>query len=413
MRRKPIHAGAAALILAGIYLAGLLLGSWVLTYLFGASKRPGLVYTANSLAADYLESGQVNPSTLSGVCAVVYNCHGHVLDVFQAGSALTDHDFEEQGRRILPQVLNGSDSLRLVLFAEDISTLGYSSLIYVGVPMELEDGPGALIWARELKDLLEAILGYIGVFTAVFAFAALFMILTLRNQRKYESLRRHYVDNITHELKTPVSSIKALVEALSDGMEKSPADRNVYYGMILRDANRQERMIRDILELSKLQNQGFVFTKTRISAAALFEPVLEKYETLCDYGGIHMHVSDELFSLPVLYTDETFTRHLLELLLDNALKFVPEGGDIWVEASTTGKTAVISVRDNGIGIEKDALPHVFDRFFKGNHDFNAGGSGLGLAIAQEITDGLKEKLWVTSEAGKGSIFSFTVHFCKS
>lgn len=413
MRRKPIHSGAVALILVGIYLVGLLLGSWLLTYLFGASKRPGLIYTANSLAANYLESGQVNPSSLSGVSAVIYNCEGQAVASFQSGGTLLDHDFEQQGRKILSRTLSGDEPLRLVLFVKDISTLGYSSLIYVGVPIELEDGHGALIWARELKDLLEAILGYIGVFTLVFAFAALFMILTLRNQRRFEHLRRHYVDNITHELKTPVSSIKALVEALSDGMEKSLADRHVYYGMILRDANRQERMIRDILELSKLQNQGFTFNKSRIGAAALFEPVLEKYETLCDYGGIRMHVSDGLYDLPCLHTDENHTRHLLEILLDNALKFVPEGGDIWVDASVQGRTAVISVRDNGIGIEKDALPHVFDRFFKGNHDFNAGGSGLGLAIAQEITDGLREKLWVTSESGKGSTFSFTLHFSKS
>ena len=95
--------------------------------------------------------------------------------------------------------------------------------------------------------------------------------------------------------------------------------------------------------------------------------------------------------------------------MDNAVKFVPEDGDIWVDASAARNQTTFCVRDNGVGISKEALPHVFERFFKGSHDFNTSGSGLGLAIAKETISGLKEKIWVESEPGKGAAFYFTIH----
>ncbi|MGN1004446.1 MAG: sensor histidine kinase, partial [Oscillospiraceae bacterium] len=97
------------------------------------------------------------------------------------------------------------------------------------------------------------------------------------------------------------------------------------------------------------------------------------------------------------------------ILLDNAVKFVPEGGDIWVDTVAARSQTTFCVRDNGVGISKEALPHVFERFFKGSHDFNVSGSGLGLAIAKEIAAGLREKIWVESEPGQGAAFFFTVH----
>jgi len=192
-------------------------------------------------------------------------------------------------------------------------------------------------------------------------------------------------------------------------VEPDPDQQKVYYGMILREANRQDHMIRDILELSKLQSHGMDFSKTKLSTAELLAPIREKYATLCDCMDINLHISDTVSRLPALYSNAACVRQIFEILLDNALKFVSEGGNIWLDASVSGKTAVICVRDDGIGIEKEALPQIFDRFFKGSHDFNSSGSGLGLAIAKEITAGLKERIWAESEIGKGSSFFFTVH----
>lgn len=408
MRKKPMKTGTMALILAGIYVLGLVFGIWLISYLPSGGKRVGLVYMVSGLAEQYAESGQLDASPMSGVAAMVYSPDGQLLD-FDQHTRRVDHDFVRQGRKYLPRVLEGKETIRLVPLAKDNSTLGYTSLVYVGVPLT-EDGEvtRALIWVRELRDLLESILGYICAYSIVFAAAAAFMLLNLRRQRQYEQMRRNYIDNITHELKTPVASIKALTEALSDGMEKSPGDRNTYYGMILREANRQERMICDVLELSKLQSCGVEIARRSVAASEVFDPVCDKYATLCDLMGVAFTVSEEVRSLPELVTDPKYLPVVLDALLSNALKFVSEGGAIRVTAQVGRRQATVCVADNGKGIAKDELPHIFERFYKGSRSDNEAGSGLGLAIAREIMDAMKEKLWIRSREGVGTAAYFTV-----
>lgn len=407
-RKQPMKTGTIALILAGIYLLGLILGVWLISYLPSGMKRVGLVYIVNNLAAQYAESGQIDPSPMSGAAAMVYAPDGELLDFFKHTHRVY-HDFQGQGRKDLPRILKGEETIRLVLFARDNSTLGYTSLVYVGMPLTTDgEITGALVWVRELRDLLESILGYVCVYTVVFTAAAVFMLLNLRRQRQYEQLRRHYIDNITHELKTPVASIKALAEALSDGMEKSPADRSVYYGMILREANRQERMICDVLELSKLQSYRADMVKRPVAAADIFQPICEKYASLCDLMGITFTVSEEIRTLPELMTDPQYIPVVLNALLSNALKFVPEGGAIRVSAQTSRRRVTVCVADNGKGISRDELPHIFERFYKGSRNDNEAGSGLGLAIAKEIMDNMKEKLWIRSKEGVGTEAYFTM-----
>ncbi len=408
MRRKPMKTGTIILILAGIYLLGLILGAWLISYLPSGTKRVGLAYIASGLAAQYAESGQIDPSPMSGAAAMVYAPDGELLDLFQSTHRVY-HDFAQQGRRDLPRILEGKTTIRLVLFARDNSSLGYTSLVYVGIPLTAEgELTGALVWVRELRDLLESLLGFALAFTAVFAAAAAFMVLNLRRQRQYERLRRNYIANITHELKAPVASIKALTEALSDGMEKSPGDRNTYYGMILREANRQERMICDVLELSKLQSCPAGVVRRPVEAASVFRPVCEKYATLCDLMGIAFTVSEEIRTLPELMTDPQYLPVVLNALLSNALKFVPEGGAIRVSAQVSRRRATVCVADNGKGIARDELPHIFERFYKGSRNDNESGSGLGLAIAKEIMDNMGEKLRIRSREGVGTAAYFTI-----
>ncbi|MCC8121530.1 MAG: HAMP domain-containing histidine kinase [Oscillospiraceae bacterium] len=213
---------------------------------------------------------------------------------------------------------------------------------------------------------------------------------------------------MTHALKTPIASIKALSETLCDGVDPDPDLQRQYCGMILTEANRQSRMVEDILRLSQLQSATDPLPRERVRAGALFAPVWEKYSLLMDCAGIRLEVSDRVDALPDLETAPAYVAQLMEILLDNALKFVPEGGTVWVEAEVSGRRAVIRVRDNGVGIAPKDLPHVFERFYKSSHDFNQQGSGLGLAIAREICGRLGEKIWVESQPGQGACFSFTL-----
>ncbi len=409
MKRRPMKPGTAAAILVLIYLVGLVIGLWVVCYLLGSSKRPGLAFVTGQMVEQYTTTGQVDPSPISGRSAIVYDPNGTVLAHFQTSGRPIYFDLEAQGLRYLPQALAGRQVLKLILFAKDDTTLGYTSLVYFGMPLE-ENGAvaGALFWVRELQDLLETLLAFVCTFTAVLALISVFMLQNLSTQRRYDQLRRHYIDNITHELKTPVASIKALAEALSDGMEKDSADRSVYYGMIIREANRQERMICDVLELSKLQSVQVKMEKTTVSANELLSPTLDKYAFDCELMDITLRVDESVKVLPKLYTDPVRIRTVLDVLLSNAVKFVPEAGCITVSARLAHRCAVICVSDNGKGISKEELPHVFERFYKGHRSDNESGSGLGLAIAKEIMDNLKERIWLESEAGQGTTAYFTI-----
>ena len=129
---------------------------------------------------------------------------------------------------------------------------------------------------------------------------------------------------------------------------------------------------------------------------------------LFDCTDVTLHVSDAVLQLPTLYTNAVCIKQVLQILLDNAIKYVPGGGNVWIDAATANHHAMISVRDDGIGIPKESLPFIFDRFYKGNRGDSTKSSGLGLAIAREIINGLGEKIWVESELGKGSAFFFTI-----
>ena len=409
MRRKPISNRMVALILVAIYIVGVILGIFVVSYLVSGAKRARLTAMTTVLAAQYQESGEADASVMSGRAVLVFSADGQLVERVESGGYPVHFDFEVEGRRHLDDVLEGKTPMKLVFFAPNDTTLGYTSLLYIGVPLT-EEGEitAAFFWVMELRDLLETLLAVLCTFTGVFALMALFTLQNLRTQRRYEQLRRDYVDNITHELKTPIASIKALAEALSDGMEKSPADRNVYYGMILREANRQERMVCDALELSKLQSYRIQLKKEPLQAAQVFSPVLEKYFSLCDLMGITLTVDPSVDALPTLYTNEKYIYTVLDALLGNAVKFVPEEGEIRISAQISRRRAVITVADNGVGIAKEEIPHVFERFYKGHRSDNESGSGLGLAIAKEITDHMKETICIHSEENCGTRVSFTV-----
>lgn len=396
-------------ILIVLYLFGLVLGAFAVSaYPICYTQKRHYTSQARAIAQEYLAGTEetLNSMRSPDTHILFYDIEGNCI---QHVTLITGKTSAEPGvllEQYIPSVLTGKEIFRLVPTQEN----RHKFKIVTGIPI-MEDSSviGAVFLIKNLMDLPEAIVGYCIYFTIFYWLSAYLIISNIHRKQKLDKLQQTYIANVTHAFKTPIASIKALAETLCDGVEPDPDRQKVYYGMILREANRQHHMIQDVLELSKLQSNGMDFTKTNVCAAGVFDPVLNKYATLCDCMGISLHISEEISRLPPLYTNPACVKQLLEILLDNALKFVHEGGDIWVETACTRNKATICVRDNGIGIAKEALPHVFERFYKCSHDFNESGSGLGLAIAEEIVSGLKEKIWAESEPGKGAAFFFTVH----
>ena len=414
MKKAVAKPSVLAALLVVLYLFGLFLGACAISAFPIYRQKEFFFSRARDIARE--ELGSVETTLRKTVDAntriLIFDAGGNCLRHVTPTNSNSNDKPGVSLKKAVPSVLAGNEIFRLA-FARETQRASSSPLndimVVVGVPIQEQDTVvGAVFLIKNLMDLPATIVGYTVYFTLFYWLSVFFIVSNTRKKRKLDQLQQNYIANVTHAFKTPIASIKALSETLCDGVEPDPDKQRVYYGMILQEANRQDHMVRDVLELSKLQSNGMDFTKTKLRAAEVFDPVLEKYATLCDCMGITLHISEQLSLLPPLYTNAACVKQILEILLDNAVKFVPEGGDIWVDVSVSRGQTTFCVRDNGVGISKEALPHVFERFFKGSHDFNAAGSGLGLAIAQEIAAGLKEKIWVESKPGEGAAFFFTV-----
>lgn len=393
-----------------LYLSVLALGIFAIAVYPISRQEVFFLEQARNIAQEHLEGTDDTLRSMIGanMYISIYDSSGVCLQYVTSNITPSSHTPVVPTEKDLSRVLSREQIFHPVL--AKMKQRSYSNImVATGVPI-IDNGTviGAVFLIKNLMDLPEAIAGYAVYCTFFYWLSAYFVVSNIRKGKKLDQLRQNYIANVTHALKTPVASIKALSETLCDEVEPDPNRQRLYYGMILREANRQDHMIRDILELSKLQSNGMDFSKTKFQAGAVFDPVVEKYAMLADCMDITLHVSEHIEHLPPLYSNAACIKQILEILMDNALKFVPEGGDIWIDAAYTRKHATFCIRDNGIGIAKEALHHVFDRFYKYSHDFNEGGSGLGLAIAKEIIVGLKEKIWVESEPEQGAAFYFTV-----
>lgn len=231
-----------------------------------------------------------------------------------------------------------------------------------------------------------------------------------KESKMLDQMRKDYVANVSHELKTPVTSIRAVAEILNDDALKDNIDKRKYYSMILRESIRLEVLIKDMLELSRLQSGNVALEKTYVSISNIVNEVIEKFEIMADDLDIDFIIPKKLEDIPNVYTNSNRIVQILIILLDNAFKFTPEEGTVCLEISIKDKYLEVSVIDTGIGIAQKDIPYVFDRFYKVDKSRNSNGTGIGLSIAYEIIKHLDENIYVESEVGRGAKFTFTIHY---
>ena len=229
-----------------------------------------------------------------------------------------------------------------------------------------------------------------------------------RDLSQSETLQKDFIANISHDFRSPLTSIKGYVEAMLDGTIPEES-YNKYLQIVLDEANRLTKMTNNVLDLTKMENgqielhkRSFDINEMIVGLALSFEQRVEDKKIRIQF----QFIQEKLF----VYADFDQIQRVIYNLLDNALKFTEEGDSICVETSIIGKKAHISVEDTGCGIEEEALPHVFDRFNKGDKSRgkNKMGTGLGLAIAKQIIVNHGEDISVSSHLGEGTKFSFTL-----
>ncbi|MGG3450774.1 two-component system histidine kinase PnpS [Domibacillus aminovorans] len=225
-----------------------------------------------------------------------------------------------------------------------------------------------------------------------------------------EQMRKDFVANVSHELKTPITSIKGFSETLLDGALNDPDAANLFLDIIWKESERMETLVADLLDLSKIEQKGLVLNVSSISLNKLLEEVIMTLENRMETKQIDLHV--ELKEELLIPGDEYRLKQVFLNLITNAILYTPQGGSIIIKGCDAGETVNVTISDTGIGIEKAELSRIFERFYRVDkaRSRDSGGTGLGLAIVKHIMEAHHGKISVESEVSKGT--SFTVSFQK-
>ena len=212
-----------------------------------------------------------------------------------------------------------------------------------------------------------------------------FNSMVARLQSSQQS-QRDFVANVSHELKTPLTSIQGFAQAILDGAAESPESHKQAAEVIYNEAGRMHRMVLDLLDLARLDAGTADLKMAPVDVTALLNAIAEKFSPQLQKGDVTLQVETSP-NLPALIGDGDRLAQVFTNLVDNALKFTPRGGMIRLSASIMSRVMLISVSDNGPGIPDEVLPHIFDRFYRGDPSRKGGekhGTGLGLSIVQQI-----------------------------
>lgn len=230
-----------------------------------------------------------------------------------------------------------------------------------------------------------------------------------RKQQQLDALRRDLIAWVGHDLRTPLTSIRALVEALADGVVEDPDTVQRYLRTAQRDIRSLSLLIDDLFQMAQLDAGGLPLDRHPNAISDLISDTIERFSALAARQKVALEGSAEPGVDPVLIDTQQIER-VLTNLVSNALRHTPAEGSVKVRALTTAEGVLVEVCDTGEGIRAEDLPHVFEQFYRGekSRSRTTGGAGLGLAIAKGIVEVHGGRIGVESQAHKGTRFFFTL-----
>ncbi|SFM17169.1 two-component system histidine kinase PnpS [Salibacterium qingdaonense] len=225
--------------------------------------------------------------------------------------------------------------------------------------------------------------------------------------KKLEQVRKDFVANVSHELKTPVTSLKGFTETLLDGAMEDETARKQFLDIIWKEGDRLQGLISDLLELSHIEQEFFQLNWQEVDVTRTFDEVMELLYPSVQGRGLKLnsHKEDGL----IMEGDTARIKQILINLMNNAIAYTPENGTIRAEVKQKQDSIVFIVADSGIGISKEEWPRIFERFYRVDKDRsrNSGGTGLGLAIVKHLVEAHHGSIDVESAKNKGTIFTIT------
>lgn len=225
----------------------------------------------------------------------------------------------------------------------------------------------------------------------------------ITEEQRLENMRKEFVANVSHELRTPLTSVKSYSEALLDSALEDEETARRFLGVINSEADRMTRLVKDLLQLSRLDNQQMKWKMEEICFVSLVKSAVERMELEAANKNQSMECY-VLGDIPDIVADYGRLEQVVFNLLSNAIKYTHEGGKVTVFIGKTYNEVYVKVTDNGIGIPDEDLPRIFERFYRVDkaRSREMGGTGLGLAIAKEIVEAHNGTVTITSEKDKGT-----------
>ncbi|MCI9078064.1 MAG: two-component sensor histidine kinase [Lachnospiraceae bacterium] len=226
-------------------------------------------------------------------------------------------------------------------------------------------------------------------------------------RKELDQMRQDFISNISHELRTPVTVIKGSLEVLDEGLVTGQEEMKEYFHQMLADVSQLQRLVNDLLELSRLQNTSFKIEKTKINITDVVFEAVRSMRQAAAGRNITINTGDA-FPFP-FYGDYGRLRQMFTIVLDNAIKFSEPGQAVAVKVQECHDGCEVIIADSGKGIPEEYIPYIFDRFYKEQSGQNRTGSGLGLSIAKQIANRHGIEISCVSKEGEGAVFSFRLY----
>jgi len=231
----------------------------------------------------------------------------------------------------------------------------------------------------------------------------------LEQQLKYDEERNEFIASITHDLKTPITSIKAHIDGLRDGIADTPEKNDKYLDIVYKKAVDMDKLINDLTFYSNQTLKKIPFNFSRANLKIFIEDMMDEYQIELEKLGISIASSYNLDDNTMVKADVEKLKRVIANIFENSIKYMNKAeGHIKIDVEDKGSKVLIGIHDNGEGIKAEYLPYIFNRFYRADPSRNAtkGGSGLGLAIARQIIEEHGGRIWAESEFGKGASIYF-------
>ncbi|MBQ8758982.1 MAG: HAMP domain-containing protein, partial [Clostridia bacterium] len=364
-----------------------------------------------TLAKNFNGMAQVIENTLEEVSGEREKLK-NVFDRLDAGVAA----FEEDGEliHINPSALsmlslpeNHVPSFDELTCALGIPEVTMESLRKFG-SMHVEEQALSEVATRELVVSIDiGVFGYDGA--AKSGFIVVFQNIT--QNALLEKNRREFIANVSHELRTPLTSVKGATETIIEDPDMPESIKQRFLGIVINESDRMTRIVQDLLVLSRLDNRRMTWRPTKFDLFAATDGMCSALEAEAKAHGHTLTLEPEESAPMPIFADKERIEQVITNIIGNAIKYTPDGGKISVAVfENDAAEYVISVSDTGVGIPKEDLEHIFERFYRvdKSRSTDAGGTGLGLSIAKDIIDAHGGTITMDSEYGKGTTVTITL-----